>query len=70
MMNPNNFPIWEQVEAQLQCDDCEGFCLSCGAEAFGIEPDAAKYTCGSCGAREVYGTHNVLIMRAFKGGRE
>ena len=54
----------------LQNDDNEGFCLACGVEAYGVEPDAARYECECCGEREVYGSHNVLIMEAFKGGRE
>jgi predicted RNA-binding Zn-ribbon protein involved in translation (DUF1610 family) len=70
MLNPNNYPTWQQVEAQLESDDCEGFCLSCGAEAFGIEPDATKYTCEHCGEKEVYGTGSILIMQAFTGGNE
>jgi len=70
MKIPKNFPTWEALESQLQADDCEGFCLSCGEEACSIEPDAAKYTCECCGEKEVYGSHNVLMMEAFKGGRE
>lgn len=70
MKNPKNFPTWEQLEAMLQNDDCEGFCLACGEEAYSVEPDATKYECECCGEREVYGAHNVLIMEAFKGGRE
>ena len=27
-----------------------GFCTRCGTEAEGVEPDARKYTCFSCGA--------------------
>jgi hypothetical protein len=70
MKNSENFPTWEQLESMLQNDDCENFCLACGEEAYGVEPDAEKYECECCGEREVYGSHNVLIMGAFKGGRE
>lgn len=38
-----------------------GFCLSCGKEAGGCEPDARKYTCESCGAPEVYGASELLM---------
>lgn len=70
MKNPKNYPVWERLEAMLQRDDNEGFCLSCGEEAYGVEPDAARYKCECCGEREVYGSHNVLVMEAYKGGRE
>ena len=39
-----------------------GFCLSCGEEQEGCEPDARKYKCESCGKREVYGAPEVLMM--------
>lgn len=38
-----------------------GFCLACGAEADGCEPDARNYTCESCGAHEVYGAEECLM---------
>ena len=39
-----------------------GFCLACGKETDGCEPDARKYRCPSCGAMEVYGFEECLIM--------
>lgn len=39
-----------------------GACLACGEEACGVEPDARRYTCEVCGAREVYGLEELLIM--------
>jgi hypothetical protein len=50
--------IMEAVEA----DDCMGFCLECGEEAFGCEPDARGYKCECCGANKVYGTAEILLM--------
>ena len=38
-----------------------GFCLHCGAEADGVEPDAREYYCGH---NEVYGCEELLIMLA------
>ena len=52
--------IIEAVEA----DDNLGFCLGCGAEAYGVEPDARKYECEECGAHKVYGAEELLIMFA------
>ena len=50
--------IIEAVEA----DDNLGFCLACGAEAYGVEPDETKYECEECGSHEVYGAEALLIM--------
>jgi hypothetical protein len=30
----------EQVMAAIEADDCLGFCLACGEEAYNVEPDA------------------------------
>lgn len=42
-----------------------GFCVGCGADADGVEPDAERYECEECGKRSVYGAEQVLIMGAF-----
>jgi predicted RNA-binding Zn-ribbon protein involved in translation (DUF1610 family) len=39
-----------------------GFCLACGAEAMGVEPDARRYECEACGEAAVYGAEELLIM--------
>lgn len=39
-----------------------GWCLACGCEQDGVEPDASKYTCESCGEKLVYGFDELLIM--------
>ena len=39
-----------------------GFCLACGEEADGCEPDARLYECGWCGKRQVYGAEELLMM--------
>jgi predicted RNA-binding Zn-ribbon protein involved in translation (DUF1610 family) len=41
-----------------------GFCTACGEEAYGVEPDARKYECESCGERKVYGAEELLMMMA------
>jgi DNA-directed RNA polymerase subunit RPC12/RpoP len=41
-----------------------GFCVKCGEEASGVEPDARKYECESCGERGVYGAEELLLMYA------
>jgi hypothetical protein len=39
-----------------------GFCLACGADANGCEPDARNYECACCGEKQVFGAEEVLIM--------
>jgi hypothetical protein len=39
-----------------------GRCDACGAVANGVEPDARNYVCDECGAREVYGLEELLMM--------
>jgi hypothetical protein len=54
----------DQVIEAIEEDDNLGFCLACGAEAYGVEPDAREYTCESCDAPRVYGAEELLIMMA------
>ena len=42
--------------------DSIGYCLSCGEETDGVEPDAREYECPACGAHEVYGLEECLLM--------
>jgi hypothetical protein len=51
-----------QVLAAIESGDYMGFCLACGAEQEGVEPDARRYTCESCGENKVYGAEELLIM--------
>ena len=39
-----------------------GGCIACGAEAYGVEPDARRYPCEACGARTVYGLEELVVM--------
>ena len=38
-----------------------GFCVACGAEAEGVEPDAREYECEACGELAVYGADELLF---------
>jgi hypothetical protein len=58
------------ITAAVVMDACErhnngldnpGFCIACGLEHDGIEPDARKYECESCGTRTVYGAEELLF---------
>lgn len=48
--------------AMLLSENCEGFCLACGKTQSGVEPDARRYTCESCGAPKVYGAEQLVVM--------
>ncbi len=52
----------EAVEAAMLDDSSIGYCLACGAEASGVEPDARRYVCESCGAAKVYGAEELVVM--------
>ena len=41
--------------------DNDGFCMSCGAQQGGCEPDAREYECESCGANAVYGAEEIMF---------
>jgi hypothetical protein len=54
--------ISEALEAYQNNLDNPGFCLACGADADGCEPDARRYKCEACGAFQVYGAEEVALM--------
>lgn len=41
--------------------DNPGFCLACGAEVDGVEPDACEYECEACGEAEVFGCEELMM---------
>tara|TARA_R100000306_G_C4376099_1_gene142026 strand:+ start:2724 stop:2909 length:186 start_codon:yes stop_codon:yes gene_type:complete len=53
---------FDLIEEAIAGDSYMGFCLSCGDEAYGVEPDARKYECESCGDFQVHGAEEILIM--------
>lgn len=53
--------IAEAVERYQTTLDNPGFCLSCGIEAGGCEPDAREYECEACGEPEVFGAEELLL---------
>ncbi|KKM79203.1 hypothetical protein LCGC14_1352210 [marine sediment metagenome] len=50
------------VEASTFGLENAGFCLACGEDADGVEPDAEKYSCECCDASAVYGAEQCLLM--------
>jgi len=56
--------VMEAVERAATSLDNPGFCIACGEDADGCEPDAERYTCEVCGAPAVYGAETLLITLA------
>ena len=58
-MKAKTFTLEQIEEADA---DSGGFCIACGEEAYGVEPDARNYECESCGKRQVYGAAEIAMM--------
>jgi hypothetical protein len=56
--------VFRMSEAHYREESNEdaGRCLACGAEAYGVEPDAREYECEVCGEPKVYGLEELLMM--------
>lgn len=52
----------DEVMAAVEADDNSGFCIACGFQQDGCEPDAREYECEECGERKVYGAAEILLM--------
>lgn len=62
--NGNYIPDSEIIDAakrQMFGLDNPGFCLNCGAEREGCEPDAQGYECYDCGKHAVAGAETILM---------
>lgn len=55
------FELTEQ-EYVAHSEDNGGFCIACGDEAYGVEPDARGYECEGCGEPKVYGAEELMMM--------
>lgn len=53
--------IREAVERSLTSIDNPGFCVACGSEQDGCEPDAEGYECEACGEPTVSGAATLLF---------
>ena len=56
---------FERIEAALvryrQNMENPGFCVACGADADGCEPDARNYRCDECDEPQVCGAEELLV---------
>lgn len=57
--------VTDAVKRRMTTLDNPGFCVACGIEQGGCEPDARKYPCEACGKRAVYGADELLMVMGF-----
>jgi hypothetical protein len=57
--------IVEAVERHNTSLDNPGFCIACGEDAEGCEPDMRRSECEHCGKRAVYGAEELLMEIAL-----
>jgi len=60
--------VTEAVERSMFDLDNPGFCVACGDDADGVEPDAERYKCRACGAAAVFGAEQLLFCAILPGG--
>jgi hypothetical protein len=60
---PHGLTLARLVEA-VERDEDVGFCLACGAERDGVEPDAEGYPCEVCGEADVEGAQQIVMRFA------
>jgi hypothetical protein len=53
--------VVDAVERRMFSLDDPGFCIACGADADGCEPDMRRGKCEHCGKRAVYGADEILL---------
>jgi hypothetical protein len=53
--------VIEGVQRQMETFDNPGFCVSCGEETDGCEPDMVCGPCDYCGKKAVYGAAELLF---------
>lgn len=53
--------IMDAAERQLFDCDNPGFCVKCGEEQEGHEPDARYHTCECCGETAVFGASELIM---------
>ncbi len=62
-MTRTKSPItFDQLIEAVESGDYIGFCIACGAEHYGVEPDARRYECEECELPKVYGAEELMLM--------
>jgi hypothetical protein len=52
----------DEISQIMFSGDYLGFCIACGEEAYGVEPDARRYECECCEEKQVYGLEELVMM--------
>lgn len=55
-------PSQEWITEVIDGDNSAGFCLACGHEQDGCEPDMRRGQCEQCGQDKVYGAEELALM--------
>ena len=58
-------PTLDAVIQACEDDRNTGFCIECGEEAYGCEPDMQREKCHSCGSYDVYGGEQIIIAGLY-----
>ncbi len=58
-------PAYGWITETIEGDNTQGFCLACGHEQDGCEPDMRKGVCEECGAEKVYGAEELALMGLY-----
>lgn len=58
----------DRVMEVVKNDEDIGFCITCGEEYIGVEPDRRKMYCVKCRTKTVYGAEEILLQKG--GGYE
>ena len=53
--------VCDAVSRETFGTDNPGFCIACGHEQEGCEPDARDYECEACGEKQVFGAAELLV---------
>jgi hypothetical protein len=51
----------DEIIDAVQADENIGYCIACGAERYGCEPDMRCGPCEDCGRHAVYGAEELLL---------
>lgn len=52
----------DQIVDAVEADDNLGFCIACGEETSGVEPDARCIQCEDCLEHKVFGAEELLLI--------
>ena len=55
-----------RLQDAIDSDEYTGFCIGCGAETNGVEPDAERYACDECGSNLVYGAEKLILLELLR----